>query len=344
MTKTDVYLREIGRSKSVPISSPTEPNISEEIINKWQNIMNVYARVLGVPAGLIMRIDRDHMRVFLKTDGEKNPYAVGGKDALGTGLYCETAIGENRMLHVINALEDENWRDNPDVSLNMISYLGLPIRWKDGAFFGTICFLDDRSRMYSKENVMMLELIRDAIETDLKNTQLIAELTEMAHTDVLTRMGNRRSILTYLEQEIEACGKSRVELSCIMADVDRFKPINDLYGHDTGDRVLIAFSRAIESSLSDRDRVGRLGGDEFLFILPDRGRQYAEQLIRDIEKKIARNRTLKKYGVSLSYGISELKEGQKTVRAMIRKADLRLIEAKRNGWRKKLSGRARSDG
>jgi diguanylate cyclase (GGDEF)-like protein len=330
MTKTNVYLRELGQFRSVPIAARTKPDIHKEIVDKWQNIMNVFARVLGVSAGLIMRITKEHMNVFLKSDGEDNPYPVDGKDELGSGLYCETVIGENRMLYIENALEDEKWKSNPDVSLNMISYFGLPIRWMDGAFFGTICFLDDQTKIYSKENVLMLELFRDAIETDLKNLELIEELTVMANTDSLTKVANRRSIMTYLDREIKACQRPDDAMTCVMIDIDRFKPINDAFGHDVGDALLIAFSKAIEASLSNKDRVGRLGGDEFLLVLPDRNRQYADRLIKKIEKNMEKNKKLKEYDISFSYGISELHEGQKTVQEIIQRADLRLIEVKRN--------------
>lgn len=71
------------------------------------------------------------------------------------------------MLEVQNSLEDEKWKDNPDVKLNMISYLGYPLRWPDGAFFRTICSLDSKTRKFTSDNKKLMETFRKIIENDL---------------------------------------------------------------------------------------------------------------------------------------------------------------------------------
>ena len=65
---------------------------------------------------------------------------------LNTGLYCETVMATRSPLHVPNALNDPDWKNNPDVELDVISYLGIPLIWPDGSVFGTICVLDGKIR------------------------------------------------------------------------------------------------------------------------------------------------------------------------------------------------------
>jgi len=146
---TDVFLRQEQITKNVIISNIEKPQIEEGVIKKWQKIINLTAKILDVPSGLIMQITEDSMRVFLKSKNIDNPYQEGASDSLGSGLYCETVIGNNADLLVDNALKYEEWKDNPDVKLNMISYYGLPIQWPDNDFFGTICVLDNKENSYS---------------------------------------------------------------------------------------------------------------------------------------------------------------------------------------------------
>ena len=109
------------------------------------------AALFDVPTGLVMRIVGDQIEVLISSEGEFNPYTVGASEHLfGSGLYCETVIRSGGRLLVPNALHDPHWKDNPDVKLNMLSYLGLPITWPDRTPFGTICVLDSKTNGYNE--------------------------------------------------------------------------------------------------------------------------------------------------------------------------------------------------
>jgi len=90
---TDVFLRQEQITKNVIISNIEKPQIEEGVIKKWQKIINLIAKLLNVPSGLIMQITKESMRVFLKSSNMENPYQEGASDSLGHGLYCETVIG-----------------------------------------------------------------------------------------------------------------------------------------------------------------------------------------------------------------------------------------------------------
>ncbi|MGM0500516.1 MAG: HD domain-containing phosphohydrolase [Bacillota bacterium] len=165
--KAGVFLREENKFKEVEITDPTKPEIGDKTLNKWQNIINIIADIIGVSAGLIMHITPETMEVVLKSENERNPYQVGGNDTLGHGLYCETVIGRNEELYIKNALDNQDWKDNPDIKLDMISYCGFPIRWPDDEFFGTICILDDKTMELDKNQKKLLAGFKDVIEGDL---------------------------------------------------------------------------------------------------------------------------------------------------------------------------------
>ncbi|MFO7611180.1 MAG: HAMP domain-containing sensor histidine kinase [Clostridia bacterium] len=178
-TKASVYMRSSSESRVVGITGADKPMINENMLGKWQHLINLVAKILNIPAALIMKITEENMQVFLKSQNPENPYEPDGSDRLGHGLYCETVIGTNRELLVENALDDEKWKDNPDTGLNMISYYGLPLKWPDEEMFGTICVLDGKTNDYGKNARELIGEIKEAIESDLKFLVDIEKLERM---------------------------------------------------------------------------------------------------------------------------------------------------------------------
>ena len=133
------------------------------------------SEVVGVPAGLIMKVHPKEIEVFVSSETECNPYEKGEKARLKTGLYCETVMAQRGQLLVSDACKDPQWDHNPDIKLNMVSYLGLPLIWPDGEIFGTICVLDNKENPYSAIYQKLLAQFREAVENDL---QMVLESEE----------------------------------------------------------------------------------------------------------------------------------------------------------------------
>ncbi len=159
--------------------SPEMIAVPAEMLLQWQSMVDVMTNLSGASAGLVMRIETEDIEVFLSSEGETNPYTPGDREHLiGSGLYCETVITTRKPLLVSDALADPDWQDNPDVKLNMISYLGFPILMPDGTPFGTICILDNKRNEYSPEICKMMEPLRDLIQAHLENLFLNAVMGE----------------------------------------------------------------------------------------------------------------------------------------------------------------------
>ncbi|MBT4684169.1 MAG: GAF domain-containing protein [Chloroflexi bacterium] len=138
--------------------------ISEDTIKKWQNIVDIMAELIDIPTALIMRLVESDIEVFVSSRSDANPYHPGDHEHfLGSGLYCETVINTAKKLLIPNALVDKKWKNNPDIKLNMISYLGFPIVLPDGKAFGTICVLDNKENAYSGTFENLIENFRDII-------------------------------------------------------------------------------------------------------------------------------------------------------------------------------------
>ena len=147
-------------------TSATE--VPSDIVRKWQEIVNLLAEIMHVPSALVMRAELPNIKVFVSSESNGNPYERDEVASLGTGLYCETVMKNQQPLLVPDALQDEDWRSNPDIKLGMISYLGFPITWPDGSVFGTICVLDKKRNAYSELYRKLLLQCRDVLQADLK--------------------------------------------------------------------------------------------------------------------------------------------------------------------------------
>lgn len=150
-------------------SNKINVKLFSRIMKNWQEIADILAEIIGVPAALVMKISNPDIEVFVSSNSKGNPYHPGDKEKLNnSGLYCETVIKTKKKLLVPDALADTKWKHNPDVKQNMISYLGFPILLPDGKPFGTICILDNKSNKYSNVIEKLMLKFRSIIESHLE--------------------------------------------------------------------------------------------------------------------------------------------------------------------------------
>jgi GAF domain-containing protein len=120
--------------------------LTNDILNEWQSLLNETSEILGVPAGLITRLDGKEIEILLSSQTEGNPYPANYVSQYpDSGWYCEYTLKSKGLNIIPNAFDDPKWRDNPAaVGLHMISYVGMPIDRPDGGQFGTVCFIDNK--------------------------------------------------------------------------------------------------------------------------------------------------------------------------------------------------------
>jgi diguanylate cyclase (GGDEF)-like protein/PAS domain S-box-containing protein len=170
--------------------SSSQIEVPEENMKLWQDLVDLMAETLEVPAGLIMRVRDDEIQVFVTSRNEDNPYTVGDSERLlNSGLYCETVLLSRQALIVPDALDDSRWDHNPDIKLGMVFYMGYPITAPDGSLFGTLCVLDTRKTEPSETYKKLMIKFRDIIESDLL---------------ILTRNKELRDAKSELEKSISA--------------------------------------------------------------------------------------------------------------------------------------------
>lgn len=168
-------------------------------VEVWQEIVDILAEIVGIPAALIMRLTDPHIEVLVSSKSKGNPYQPGAKEIIeNSGLYCERVVKTGKKLHVPDAPADDDWKDNPDVKLNMISYLGFPIKLPDGNPFGTICILDKKRNEYSALVERLMLKFRDIIEFDIEQlyvNQVLGDSNKKL-TDYLNEIQTLRGIVS----------------------------------------------------------------------------------------------------------------------------------------------------
>jgi diguanylate cyclase (GGDEF)-like protein len=185
-------------------------------------------------------------------------------------------------------------------------------------------------RHLSDEAGFLLEQVQDTLE------ELDASLTKLARaaeTDPLTGIGNRRWLTNRAEEQIARARRQSTALSVILFDLDRFKAINDQYGHAKGDAVLVAVSRYVKGELRSSDLFARTGGEEFCIVLPKAALDEAITVATRIQKGLAQISIarLEAGTVTASFGVVERRSEEEDLSSMIRRADELLYQAKDEG-------------
>ncbi len=144
--------------------------LTEDILKEWQNLLNETADILGVPAGLITRVDGNEIEILLSSETEGNPYPAACKSRYpDSGWYCEHTLKSEALNLIQNALLNPHWKDNSAaVDLHIISYLGFPIERPDGGQFGTVCFLDNKQNAHNEMHIRLVKQIKRMIELSLR--------------------------------------------------------------------------------------------------------------------------------------------------------------------------------
>lgn len=193
------------------------------------------------------------------------------------------------------------------------------------------------STIYSQEE-MMARLAESMGETKraLQQLQLSNQrLERLAATDPLTGAGNRRHFIEHISAEIARAKRSGAPLSLLSIDLDHFKDINDSRGHSVGDEVLRAFVRTCLEAIRPYDSVARVGGEEFMVLLPratlDTACAVAERLRSTIERTAFDVGAHPSVGVTISVGVSEFGADGDTLDEFLTVADHRLYRAKSGG-------------
>ncbi len=176
----------------------------------------------------------------------------------------------------------------------------------------------------------VLLLIAFLIYRNHQLRQFNLKLEHIAETDQLTGIYNRKRLDEALESEIERFLRYGRPFSIILGDIDKFKNVNDSYGHQVGDEVLMQIVAILSNQLRATDTLGRWGGEEFMLICPETGKGAAMQLAEKLRGAVEEQSFVTKENQTVSFGVATCREGEKA-NDVVKRTDDALFEAKASG-------------
>ena len=164
------------------------------------------------------------------------------------------------------------WGDSAAAAeLGISTYISAPVQLSDGLLYGTVCAASTEKTVVSAGSATLLQLISRLIAMQVEREQLLQQLAQenrqfrnVALTDPLTGLGNRRALESELQRMLANGQRNGSAVFVAYIDLDDFKRINDQYGHDAGDRFLLAISASLQQERREGDFISRIGGDEFV--------------------------------------------------------------------------------
>ena len=222
---------------------------------RFDRLTRLAKRLFGVPIALVSLVDEN--RQWFKS--------CQGLDASETTRdisFCGHAILEDGVFLIPDATLDERFHDNPLVTHEpeIRFYAGCPLTATNGSKLGTLCIIDRQPREFDEDDLASLRDLARMAEQELAAVQL-------ATLDELTMLSNRRGFEALSRHALAFCCRTDSPAALLFFDLDKFKPINDRFGHAEGDRALVQFAQMLLRSFRESDIVARLGGDEFVVLL-----------------------------------------------------------------------------
>lgn len=226
---------------------------------------------------------------------------------------------------------EQSGKESP--SVEGAFYMPLPLRGASGV----LALVPREGSSWEEASRHLIEGIGPYLALVLDNARLSERLVELSTLDSLTRALNHRSIHDRLAEELERARRYDHPLSVIICDLDHFKRVNDTWGHLAGDAVLRAACQAMRRHLRATDAFGRYGGEEFLIVLPETGREACIQAAERLRAAVAEEQIVIPSGeivtVTGSFGIAARDEAgdNPSADALVSLADGRMYQAKRSG-------------
>jgi diguanylate cyclase (GGDEF)-like protein len=347
----------VGRRRMVSFADITERWISEQRRQAHEATLEMVARganlsdILNAIVRQVETEDPSTLCSILLLDAEGKHLLTGAAPSLpefysqaihgveiGVGVgSCGTAAALGQRVIVEDIMAHEYWR--PYASLaeeaGLRSCWSEPIISSGGKVLGTFAIYHTEPKSPQTADIERIALVANLAAIAIENRYSHDELERRAYSDYLTGLANRRHFLELAENELTRTLRYGRELSILMLDVDRFKQVNDTYGHKVGDIVLQRLSAICSATLRNVDIVGRIGGEEFAVQLPETGGEQAMEAAERLRAAIAAAHVSLGSGLPLrftvSIGVATLSGKDSNIDMLLNQADQALYQAKNEG-------------
>lgn len=308
---------------------------SDNLENMVRPMLELLEAVTGLSSTYLTRIDEGAglQHILYSRNSSKLQIPEGLSVPWGDTL-CKRALEEGRPYTDDVAT---CWADSGaarDLGIN--TYLSQPVRMQDGGVYGTLCAASAERVGLQPSTIDVLakfaKLIAQQVERERALRRAHAENVELsthALADPLTGLANRRRMEQDLQRMLAAAEREGKPIVVAFIDLDGFKEINDQYGHEVGDELLVYVARSLTSVVRPTDLVARTGGDEFVVLAPGaNGTDLRERLEEATAGRISHgSHTINYHGGSV--GVAAIAPGERDIAAALSMADSAMYQAKR---------------
>jgi diguanylate cyclase (GGDEF)-like protein len=290
------------------------------------------ARLMPAEAFVIVRYDdKNHLchAVYLVDRSGR----VHAQTVSADGGLSARVVATGRSLYVPDTLDSDLTNDVTHFGdpAQVRSVLAVPMRLR-GKVVGMLSAQSYKLDAYSTEDLYLLEMLAAYAAIALDNATLFLGIQQLAITDPLTGIFNRRQLFDLGQREFQRAKRFKRPLSVMMIDIDRFKSINDRFSHATGDAVLRYLADLLTGSVREFDIVGRYGGEEFVVILPETDLPSALEIAERLRSQI--NTTFQTSDlpqITVSIGVASGQSETPDLEALVHNADIAMYLAKKSG-------------
>ncbi len=286
----------------------------------------------------------DAIAIYIRRDQELVPEHVNGDNfrlfsslriPVGQGLSGWVAHNRKPIING-NPSVEPGYLNDPSKFSTLRSALAVPLEGVAGVV-GVLALYHAEPDAFTSDHLRILLAVSSKMALSIENAVKYEQAESSATTDYLTGLPNARSLFLQLDRELARCKRATTGLAVMVCDMDGFKQINDRFGHLEGNRVLRLFAQALKHSCRDYDYVARMGGDEFVVVVPglvpDTATKKMHQL-RELAQQAGRE-VCGEDILSLSVGYSLYPEDGKDAEALLAEADRRMyVEKQKQPFRK----------
>jgi diguanylate cyclase (GGDEF)-like protein/putative nucleotidyltransferase with HDIG domain len=235
-------------------------------------------------------------------NGENFSLFAGLKIPLGEGLSGWVAQTKRPIVNG-NPSVEPGYLDDPTRFSTLRSAMAVPLEGLNGVV-GVLTLYSKRSEAFTPDHLRVLSAVTGKIAFSIENALKYRQAESSATTDALTDLPNARSLFLHLDAELARCKRSSEPLSVLVCDLDGFKQVNDRFGHLEGNKVLREVAQALRKTCREYDYVARMGGDEFVIILPGYPTDVLVEKVAALQSagRIAGNQVIGENLLSLSIG------------------------------------------
>jgi diguanylate cyclase (GGDEF)-like protein len=292
---------------------------------EFDDLAQIAAAICRTPAALVAFVDE--IRQFVKAAAGA-PELTGRSISVDISLCAAVIRSEAGLVVVPDVRADPMWRDNPVIAARRIaSCVGVAIHHR-GQPVGAICALGDSPHLPPPEELAALRALARQAGGHLELRRRNEEWRNIAGTDPLTGLANRRLLGESMELALSERRMGEDQVGVLFCDIDGFKAVNDRLGHEAGDRLLCEVARRLRGAVRETDVVARIAGDEFIVLCPRLGGADALELTADRVRVACHELRLDRaVTVRLSVGAALAAEAE-SAESLLRRADAAMYAEK----------------